>query len=151
MDIIFARYLPLWLLAAGVLLLLTTGRPMLRRRALAAKHAEFTSLGIASPVLNTLILISIIGKPFLEHLQKNDWKTDLLDPQLVMPLMMIFIVSLYAMLGTTVYFFFRAIRNINAFSGEKRRSPYSAFFMLIPITNLIVIPYCPTSAPVRRT
>ena len=141
MDIIFARYLPLWLLAAGVLLLLITGRPMLRRRALAAKHAEFKSLGIASPVLNTLILISVIGKPFLEHLQKNDWKTDLLDPQLIMPLMMIFIVSLYAMLGTTVYFFFRAIRNINAFSSEKRRSPYSAFFMLIPITNLIVIPY----------
>ena len=44
MDIIVARYLPLWLLAAGVLLLLTTGRPMLRRRALAA-HAEFPSLG----------------------------------------------------------------------------------------------------------
>lgn len=33
MEIIFARYLPLWLLAAGLLLLLTTGRPMLRRRA----------------------------------------------------------------------------------------------------------------------
>lgn len=141
MDIIFARYLPLWLLAAGVLLLLITGRPMLRRRALAAKNAEFKSLGIASPVLNTLILISVIGKPFLEHLQKNDWKTDLLDPQLDMLLMMIFIMSLYAMLGTTVYFFFRAIRNINAFSGEKMRSPYSAFLMLIPITNLIVIPY----------
>ena len=141
MEIIFVRYLPLWLLVAGVLLLLVTGRPILRSGALNAKQPEFKSLGIASPVLNALVLISVIGKPFLEHLQKNDWNTELVAPQLVMPLMVIFIVSLYAMLGTIIYFFFRAIRNINVFNGEKLRAPYSAFFMLIPITNLIVIPY----------
>lgn len=141
MSLIIVRYLPLWLLAAGLLLLLVTGRPILRRGALAAKPAQFKSLGIASPVLNALVLISVIGKPFLEHLQKNDWNTDLLSPQLVMPFTVIFIISLYAMLGTTIYFFFRAIRNINALSGEKLRSPYSAFFMLFPITNMIVIPY----------
>lgn len=141
MGIMFVQYLPLWLLLAGVLVVLITGRPFLRRGALVGKHAQFKSLGIASPVLNSLILISVIGKPFLEHLQKNDWKTDFLTPEIAVPLTLFFIASVYAMLGATVYFFFRAIRNINVFSGEKRRSPYSAFFMLIPITNFIVIPY----------
>ena len=55
--------------------------------------------------------------------------------------MLFFIASLYTMIGAIIFFFFRAIRNINAISGEKQRSPYSTFFMLIPITNLIVIPY----------
>ncbi len=118
-----------------------TGRPFLRRGALTGKQAQFKSLSFASPVLNSLVLISVVGKPILEHLQKNDWKTDVLTPELTVPLTLVFIASLYAMLGATVYFFFRAIRNINVFSGEKRRSPYSAFFMLIPITNFIVIPY----------
>jgi hypothetical protein len=47
--------------------------------------------------------------------------------------MLFFIASLYAMIGAIIFFFFRAIRNINAISGEKQRSPYSTFFMLIPI------------------
>lgn len=136
-----ARYLPLWLLLAGVLVVLLTGRPFLRRGALSGKHAQFKSLGIASPVLKSLVLISVIGKPVLEHLQKNDWKADVLTPELATPLIVIFSASVFAMLGATVYFFFRAIRNINALSGETRRSPYAAFFMLVPITNLIVIPY----------
>ena len=141
MGIVFVRYLPLWLLLAGVLVVLLSGRPFMRRGALTGKHAQFKSLGSASPMLNSLVLISVIGKPFLEHLQKNDWKTDFLTPELARPLTLVFIASLYAMLGATVYFFFRAIRNINVFSGENRRSPYSAFFILIPITNFIVIPY----------
>jgi hypothetical protein len=58
-----------------------------------------------------------------------------------MPLVLVFSASVFAMLGATVYYFIRAIRNINAFSGEKRRAPYSALFMLVPITNFIVTPY----------
>ena len=141
MGTVFVQYLPLWLLLAGVVLVLVTGRPFLRRGPLTGKHAQFKSLGIASPVLNSLVLISVIGKPFLEQLQKNDWKTDVLTPELAMPLTLVFIASVYAMLGAIVYFFFRAIRNINAFSGVRHRSPYAAFFMLFPITNFIVIPY----------
>jgi hypothetical protein len=138
---IFVLYLPLWLLLAGVVVLLVTGRPFLRRGPLKGKHAQFKSLSVASPVLNSLVLISVIGKPFLENLQKNDWKTDLLTPEFATPLVLVFSASVFAMLGATVYFFIRAIRNINAFSGEKRRSPYSAFFILFPITNFIVTPY----------
>jgi hypothetical protein len=139
--VLFFRYLPLWLLLAGLLVILVTGRPFVRRGPLAGKHAQFKSLGIASPVLNSLVLIAVIGKPFLENLQKNDWKTDFLTPEFAMPLVLVFSASVFAMLGATVYFFIRAIRNINAFSGEKRRAPYSALFMLVPITNLIVTPY----------
>ena len=141
MLVVFVRYLPVWLLAAAPLLLWMTGRPFLRRGALAPLHASYRSLRIASPALNALILTSVVGKPFLEHLQKNGWNSDLLPPELLMPFMLFFIASLYAMIGAIIFFFFRAIRNINAFSAEKLRSPYSSFFMLIPITNLIVIPY----------
>jgi hypothetical protein len=139
--VLFFRYLPVWLLAAAPLLLAITGRPLLRAGALAPRHATYCSLRIASPALNGLILTSVVGKPFLEHLQKNNWNSDLLAPELLLPLMLFFIVSLYAMIGAIVFFFFRAIRNINAFSGGTQRSPYSSFFMLIPITNLVVIPY----------
>lgn len=141
MLVLFVRYLPVWLLAAAPPLLWMTGRPFLRRGALAPRHASYRSLRIASPALNALILTSVIGKPFLEHLQKNGWNSDLLAPELLLPLMLFFIASLYAMIGAIIFFFFRAIRNINAFSDEKQRSPYSSLFMLIPITNLIVIPY----------
>ena len=135
------RYLPVWLLAAAPLLLWMTGRPFLRRGALAPLHASYRSLRIASPALNALILTSVVGKPFLEHLQKNGWNSDLLAPGTPH--------AVHAVLHRQplrddrgdYLFLFRAIRNINAFSAEKLRTPYSSFFMLIPITNLIVIPY----------
>ena len=141
MGTVFVQYLPLWLLLAGVVVVFATGRPFLRRGPLTSKHAQFKSLDIVSPVLNSLVLISVIGKPVLEHLQKNDWKTDFLTPEIAMPLILVFSASVFAMPGATVYFFVRAIKNINVFSEEKQRSPYSAFFMLVPITNFIVIPY----------
>jgi hypothetical protein len=59
----------------------------------------------------------------------------------MMPLTVVFIISLYALIVAIVVFFFRAIRNINVLNGARLRSPYSAFFMIIPIANLIVIPY----------
>ncbi|MGH7487887.1 MAG: hypothetical protein ACREMY_20145, partial [bacterium] len=141
MAVIVARYLPVILLAAGVLLLIITGRPLWGGRHLAAKHTNFKSLHSTSPVLNSLIALAVIGKQFLEHLQKNNWENDRIPFELLMPLTIIFIVSLYAMLGAVIYFFFRAMRNINLFNGSKLRSPYSALLMLIPITNLITIPY----------
>ncbi len=141
MAVIVARYLPVILLAAGVLLLVITGRPLWGNGGLAAKHTIFKSLHSTSPVLNALIALAVIGKPFLEHLQKNYWETDLVPSELVMPLAITFILSLYVMLGAVVYFFLRAMRNINFFNGSKLRSPYSALLMLMPITNLITIPY----------
>ena len=83
----------------------------------------------------------VVGKPFLEHLRKNDWDTSFLAPQIMKPLTVIFIISLYALIVAIIVFFFRAIRNINVLNGARLRSPYSAFFMIIPIANLIVIPY----------
>ena len=50
-------------------------------------------------------------------------------------------ISLYALIVAIIIFFFRAIRNINIFNGARLRSPYSAFFVIIPIANMIVIPY----------
>jgi hypothetical protein len=132
---------PLWLLLLGILLLLVSGPPILRRRALDAKQFQFKSLRTTSLILNTLVMISVVGKPFLEHLQKNNWHTGFIDPQIVMPIVLVFTLSLCAFLAAVIIFFFRAIRNINALSGEHLRSPYSALFMLVPISNMVVIPY----------
>jgi hypothetical protein len=135
------QHLPVLLLATGVIVLLVTGRPLWGRRELLAQHAGYKSLRTASPVLNALVSISVVGKPILEHLQQNNWDTDVVAPVLVVPLTVLAIASVYAMLGAIVFFFFRAIRNINVFNGSRVRTPYSALFMLIPITNLVVIPY----------
>ncbi len=135
------QHLPVLLLATGVIVLLVTGRPLWGRRELPAQHAGYKSLHTASPVLNALVSISVIGKPILEHLQQNNWDTDVVPPVLVVPLTVLVIASVYAMLGAIIFFFFRAIRNINVFNGSRVRTPYSALFMLIPITNVVVIPY----------
>jgi hypothetical protein len=138
---IIVNFLPLWLLVLGVVLLLVSAPPILRRKTLDLKQAQFKSLRTASPILNALVMTSVVGKPFLEHLRKNDWNTSVLAPQLMMPLTVVFIISLYALLVAIIILFIRAIRNINVLSGARLRSPYSAFFMIIPIANLIVIPY----------
>jgi len=140
-KLVFVYFLPLWLLALGLVALLVTGPPVLRRKALQPGQAKFKSLRAISPLLNTLVMISVVGKPFLEHLRKNDWDTSFVAPQIATPLVVIFIVSLYALLIAVLLFFFRAIRNINVLSGVRQRSPYAVLFMLIPIANLIVIPY----------
>jgi len=139
--VIIARYLPVILLFAGVLMLLVTGRPLWGNGKLRPKHAAFKSLHTTSPILNGLVALAVIGKPFLEYLQKNNWETDLIPSELATPIIILFVVSLYAFLAAVIFFFFRAIRNINFFNGSKLRSPYSAFLMLVPITNLVVIPY----------
>ena len=136
-----APFLPIILLASGAIALFVTGRPFWGAGAVPTKHARFMSLQATSSILNTLVSIAVVGKPILQHLQKNDWTTDLVPSFLVAPLTILAIASVYAMLAAVVFFFFRAIRNINFFSGMKLRSPYSAFFMLIPISNLVVIPY----------
>lgn len=141
MGTTIAQHLPVLLLVSGLLLLLVTGRPLFTDGALSTKQDKFRSLAVASPILDTLISISVIGKPFLEHLQKNAWETDLLGPTPLLFVVSVFVVSLYAMIGSILFFFYRAIQNINHFSGRQVRSPYSAFFMIVPITNLIVIPY----------
>jgi heme/copper-type cytochrome/quinol oxidase subunit 3 len=139
--VIVARYLPLLLLAAGVLILLLTGRPLFGDGALSARQSTFRSLAAASPVLEALIGIAVIGKPFLEHLQKNDWHSDLLAPEPLFVIVVVFEVSLFAMIGGILFFFYRAIRNINFFSGRRVRAPYSALFMIVPIVNVVVAPY----------
>ncbi len=138
---IIGYFLPLWLLLLGVVLLFVTGPPILRRKALKPNQAKFKSLRATSPILNTLVMVSVVGKPFLEHLRKNDWDTSILAPQIMMPLTVVLIISLYALIVAIVLFFFRAIQNVNVLNGTRLRSPYSAFFMIIPIANLIVIPY----------
>ncbi len=141
MGVIIARYLPLILLAAGVLILLLTGRPLFTDGALSARQNSFRSLAAASPVLEALIGISVIGKPYLEHLQKNDWQSDLLGPTPLLVVVIVLVASLWATIGGILFFFYRAIRNINFFSGRRMRAPYSALFMVVPILNLVVIPY----------
>jgi len=140
-GVIIARYLPLLLLVAGVLILLLTGRPLLTDGALSARQNRFKSLASASPLLEALIGISVVGKPFIEHLQKNHWESDLLGPTPLLIVVAVFVVSLYAMIGGILFFFYRAIANINFFSGRRVRAPFSALFMVVPILNLVIIPY----------
>jgi hypothetical protein len=139
--ILIARYLPLELLAAGVLLLLLTGRPLFTSGALSARQSRFRSLVAASPVLDVLILISAVGKPFLERLQGNDWHSELLGPTPLLVVVMVISVSIFAMIGAVLFYFYRAIQNINFFEGRRIRAPYSALFMIVPIANLVVTPY----------
>ncbi len=141
MEVIIVRYLPLLLLAAGVLILLLTGRPLFTSGTLSARQNRFRSLAAASPVLEALIGISVVGKPFLEHLQKNGWQSDLLGPTPLLIVVVVLVVSLYAMIGAVLFFFYRAIGNINYFNGRRVRAPYSSLFMVVPIVNLVVIPY----------
>lgn len=133
--------LPIWLLALGFVFLLVTAPPILRRKALPPGKAKFKSLRTTSPILNTLVMVSVVGKPFLEHLKKNNWDASFLPSELATPVVVVFILSLYALLAAVLIFFFRAIRNINVLSGQRQRSPYAVWFMLIPIANVIVIPY----------
>jgi hypothetical protein len=140
-SIIIVRYLPLLLLAAGVFILLLTGRPLFTDGTLSARQSTFRSLAAASPVLEVLIGISAIGKPFLEHLQKNGWQSDLVGPTPLLVIVTVLVVSLWAMIGAILFFFYRALRNINFFSGRRLRAPYSVVFMVVPIVNLVVIPY----------
>ena len=123
---IIVNFLPLWLLALGVVLLLVSGPPILRPKTLDFKQAQFKSLRTASPILNALVMTSVVGKPFLEH-RRNDWDTSFLAPQIMMPVTVIFIISLYALIVAIIVFFFRAIQNINVLNGAHLRSPYSAF------------------------
>ncbi len=141
MGTLIARNLPFLLLAAGIVALLLTGRPLLTSGRLSARQDKFRSLAAASPVLDVLIAISVIGKPFLDHLQKNGWQSDLLPPTPLLVLVSILVVSLWAMLGSILFFFMRAIQNINHFTQRRVRAPYSALFMIVPISNLVVIPY----------
>jgi hypothetical protein len=140
-GIIIARHLPVLLLAAGVLILFLTGPPLFSDGALSARQNTFKSLAVASPILEALIGISAIGKPFLEHLQKNGWQSDLLGPMPLLIVVSVFVMCLSAMIAGVLFFFYRAIRNINFFNGRRVRAPYSALFMVVPILNLIVIPY----------
>src|SRR4029077_4716787 len=136
---ILVYWFPLWLPLLGILLLLLSAPPILRRKAVDTK--QFKSLRTTSPILNTLIMIAVVGKPSLEHLQKSNWDTGFIDPQIVLPIVWVFIVSLWVLIVAVIIFFFRAIRNINVLSGQRLRSPYSALFILVPISSLIVIPY----------
>jgi hypothetical protein len=140
-TVIFVRYLPLFLLGFGVLALILTARPFLIGKEVAQRHAHFKSLRSSSPILNGLIALSVVGKPILEYFQKNDWNPDILPFGLALPIALTASASLFALVGCIVYFFFRAIRNINFFGNVKIRSPYAAFLMLVPITNIVVVPY----------
>ena len=141
MAIFIVRYLPFELLAAGVVLILLTGRPLFTKGALSARQSRFRSLVAASPVLDVLILISAVGKPFLERLQGNDWHSDLLGQEPLLVVSMVITVSIFAMIGAVLFYFYRAIQNINAFSQRRVRRPFSALFMVVPIANLVVTPY----------
>lgn len=141
MEVIFVRYLPIILVGLGIVALLLTARPFLIGKEIAIRHANFKSLRHSSPILNGLIAVSVVGKPVLEFFQRNDWDFDALLFGLSVPITLAAIASVIALVASIVHFFFRAIRNINFFSNAKVRSPYAAFFMLIPITNIVVLPY----------
>jgi hypothetical protein len=136
-----ARFLPLELLGVGVLLLLATGRPLLGRGDLGQRPKSFKSLRSTSWVLKALISLAVVGKPFLDYMQKHNWEPGNFPVEPLTILTLLFSVSVFAMIGGIIAFFFRAIRNINVFSAARLRSPYSALLLLIPIGNLITTPY----------
>jgi len=136
-----AIWLPVELLLFGIIALFVTAPPILRRKKLDPARAQLKSLRIASPIVNTLVLMAVVAKPYLEYLQKNNWDPGILPSELELPITAVSIISVYALLGAILFFYFCAVRNINVLSGERLRSPYSVLFMIVPISNLVVIPY----------
>lgn len=128
-----------------LILILFLGFPLgiffwLRRRS-RSSHSTYRSLRVTSPVLNFLIILAMIGKPFLEYFKDQQWQSDVIPPALLLALGGFFLICVYAAVGATAYFFYRAIENINFFVGARVRAPATAILMVVPFVNFIAMPF----------
>jgi quercetin dioxygenase-like cupin family protein len=105
------------------------------------QEANYQPLGVLSPILIFFVVVGLVGRPFLEQLQKHTWLADFIPPAVLVPLSIFFLVGLYISAVATMYFFYRAMRNINFFAGHRVVAPSAAWLMAIPFVNLLVIPY----------
>lgn len=128
----------------------------LRRRKSAP--TSYRSLKVTSPVLTFLIVVAMIGRPIVDYYRAHGPEANAMNPAVVVPLGLFFLASVYAAVAATVYFFYRAMENINVFAGRRVHAPMSALLMTIPVANLIATPYIHTVtyhrsmalAPARR-
>ena len=87
------------------------------------RGTRYSSLRVTSPVLNFLVVMAMIGKPMLEYFKEHQLQADAISPTLFLPLVLLFLACIYATVGVTVYFYYRAIENINFFTGARVRAP----------------------------
>ena len=109
--------------------------------ALRRQAADYRPLGILSPILIFFVAVGLVGRPFLEQLRKHTWLADIIPTAVLVPLSILLLVGLYVSVVATMYFFFRAMRNINFFTGHRVVASSAAWLMAIPFANLVVMPY----------
>jgi hypothetical protein len=102
---------------------------------------DYRPLRIISPTLNFFVVVAFVGRPILEHLKKYQSVSDSIPPLLLVPLILFFLVSVYVSVGVTAYFFYRAMRNVNFFARASLLTPSSAWLMVVPLANMIAMPY----------
>lgn len=111
------------------------------RPASPSSRPKYRSLRVASPILSLMIMLAVIGRPFAEYYRDHDWQSDALHPAILLSLGGLFLVCVYVSVGAMVYFFYRAIGNINFFAGIRVGSPGTAILMLVPVINVVAIPF----------
>ncbi len=113
----------------------------LRRNSSSSSKSSYRSLRVASPVLNFFIIMAMIGKPILEYFKEHQSQADAINPAFFLPVVFFFLVCIYAAVGASIYFYYRAIENINFFAGARMRAPGTSLLMVVPVVNLLAMPY----------
>jgi hypothetical protein len=105
----------------------------------ASADLTFRPLHVLSPIVNWLVVIGLVARPFLEHFGK---RSDAL-PMWVVSVMPLLLICVYVAVGATAYMFYRALHNINVFARKKILvpGPWSAWLMIVPLINVIAIPH----------
>lgn len=110
-----------------------------------AEH-KFKSLRVLSPAVSWLVAGAAMGKAFLEFTRDNDWVDDIVHPAVSLPIGLAALVCVYASVGTTALFFYRAFGNINAFARARVLEPSTAWLTVVPFANFFAMPYVWTQA-----
>src|SRR3984893_9663 len=103
--------------------------------------ADYRSLRIVWPTLNFFLVMAFVGRPLLEHFKKHQWQSVSVPPALLFALGLFFLVCVYVSVGTSAYYFYRAMRNINFFTQARLLAPSSAWLMVVPLANMLAMPY----------
>jgi hypothetical protein len=101
----------------------------------------YRSLKLTSPILTFLIVVAMIARPILDYYRSHVPQANEISPVILAPLGLFVLVCICAAVAATVYFFYRAMQNINVFAGRQVHAPMTTLLMVIPVANLVATPY----------
>ncbi len=110
---------------------------LFRRRANRASSASFHSLKLTSPLLIALILIFTAVRPFLSN---SDATSGFLSTHWRDALTGLALIALAGAVVSGALFYYKALANLNFFSGRVILSPIFSLVGLIPFVNFIGLP-----------